>query len=255
LSPFYDAKSQFFKARKEAIAAKIAMKIDLVEQVESLKDSSEWKETMNKIIDLQKKWKEIGAVNTAQGNSLWKQFNSACNYFFARKTKTGNTAETENLASKKAILQKLSAFAENESMEGNLQQELRELMNQWNAIGHVPFKEKDVIYKEYQHLLDVLFARINNHGRQKNLKNFAASVNKQADGNMNELYREREKLMRAYERLSGELKTYENNLGFLSSSSKGASVLVKELERKMSNLKEEINVIAQKVNLIDEKLQ
>ena len=225
----------------------------LCEKAESLKDSTDWRHTTDILVALQKEWKTIGSVPRKYSDSIWARFIAACDFFFANKEKnmaSSKSVEAENLAKKKAIISELSALSESESAD---QKSVRDFIAQWNAIGHVPFKEKDKVYKEYQALLDKLFKKLNVHGAKKNLDNFAANVDKL--DSKHALYQARDKLTRAFDRINNEVKTYNNNLGFLSSSSKGANSLVKDIERKIEKLKEDLQVIASKIKMIDEKLK
>lgn len=251
---FFAEKAEYFQHMKEQLSTNLEQKRALCEKAESLKDSTDWKHTTDQLITLQKEWKKVGPVARKYSDVLWNRFIGACDYFFEQKeknTSSTRSAEAANLDAKKALIEKLKGLIES----GNSQfKELQEVMNEWKNIGHVPFKEKDKIFKEYQGLLDVLFQRVNKQGKKAHMDHFAGKI---ADGHQsqNALYREREKLMRTFEHLKTELKTYENNVGFLSSSSKGGNALVKEMERKIEKIKDDMNTIAQKVDVIDMNLK
>lgn len=251
---FFAEKAEYFQHMKEQLSTNLEQKRALCEKAESLKDSTDWKHTTDQLITLQKEWKKVGPVARKYSDVLWNRFIGACDYFFEQKeknTSSTRSAEAANLDAKKALIEKLKGLIES----GNSQfKELQEVMNEWKNIGHVPFKEKDKIFKEYQGLLDVLFQRVNKQGKKAHMDHFAGKI---ADGHQsqNALYREREKLMRTFEHLKTELKTYENNVGFLSSSSKGGKALVKEMERKIEKIKDDMNTIAQKVDVIDMNLK
>ncbi|MGL4292826.1 MAG: DUF349 domain-containing protein, partial [Bacteroidales bacterium] len=254
---FFAVKSEYFQNMKDQLSVNLEQKRVLCEKAEALKDSTDWKHTTDLLIALQKEWKKIGPVARKHSDILWKRFISACDYFFEQKEKhssNSRSAEQNNLDAKKELIQKLQLMIENKESQFK---DLQDIMSQWKNIGHVPFKEKDKIYKEYQGLLDQLFQRFNKQGRKAQIENFTASMEKLADGNQsqNALYHEREKLMRAFEHLKTELKTYENNVGFLTSSSKSGNVLVKEMERKIEKIKEDMQVIAKKIDVIDENLK
>ncbi len=256
---FFKKKADFYHQVKDDMNANLEKKRALCEKAESLKDSTDWKNTTDQMVSIQKEWKTIGPIPRKYSDSLWHRFIAACDYFFEQKEKANastKSIETENLGAKNAIIEKLNALASSEEVDGK-NKEVRELMNQWNAIGHVPFKEKDKIYKAYQSVLDVLFKKFNMHGSKVHLDSYAANINKLADSGkaQNSLYKEREKLMRTFDHIKNEVKTYENNMGFLSSSSKGGNALVKEMERKIEKLKEDMLMIAKKIDMIDEKLK
>lgn len=256
---FFKKKADYYHEVKEEMASNLEKKRILCEKAESLKESTDWRATGDQMVAIQKEWKTIGPVPRKYSDPLWHRFIAACDYFFEQKEKaTASTKkqETENLAAKNAIIEQLTAMGQSEETEGK-NKEVRELMNQWNAIGHVPFREKDKIYKAYQSALDVLFKKFNMHGNKARLDSFAANVNKMAgsDKAQNTLYREREKLMRTFEHINSEVKTYENNIGFLTSSSKGGNALVKEMERKIEKLKDDMLVIAKKIDMIDENIK
>lgn len=256
---FFKEKAEYFHSMKDQQQQNLEKKKALCEKVEALKDSTDWFHTADQLVAIQKEWKTIGAVPRKYSDVVWKRFIAACDYFFEQKEKhTANTRnqENENLAKKRDILARLHAIAEAPADDAQ-NKEVRDLMNQWNNTGFVPFKEKDKMYKEYQEVLDELFKRLNMKGNKARLDNFAANVSRMADTDKSQhsLYREREKLMRNFEHIKSEVKTYENNMGFLNLSSKGGSGLIKEMERKVEKLKEEMLMIAEKIDLIDEKLK
>ena len=253
---FFARKAEYFKAVKERMAANLEKKKALCEKAEALKDSTDWKATTDIYVALQKEWKTIGPVAKKHSDAIWKRFVSACDYFFAQKNSqlaSTRQAEQENLEKKREIIARLKAIDESVEPDEAIKT-VRELMAQWNTIGYVPFKEKDKIYKEYQAQLDILFARLNMNETRNRLSNFSATVQQMADGNHDKLYRERERLLRMYDQKKTELQTYENNVGFLNISSKKSSGLLKEMERKMQKIREEMPLIEQKVQPIDKNL-
>lgn len=253
---FFAKKAEYFKVVKERMAENLEKKKALCEKAEALKDSTDWKATADILVALQKEWKTIGPVAKKHSDAIWKRFVTACDYFFAQKNEqlvSTRQVEQENLENKRGIIAKLKEI--DESMDSTEAVKIvRDLMAQWNSIGHVPFKEKDKIYKEYQSLLDTLFSRLNMNENRNRLSNFSATVQQMADTNHDKLYRERERLLRMYEQKKGELKTYENNIGFLNISSKKSGGLLKEMERKMQKIREDMQLIEQKVQLIDRNL-
>ncbi len=254
---FFKKKGEFFKSLKEGMNTNLEKKKELCEKAEALKDSTDWKETADVLTKLQKEWKTIGPVSKKHSDMIWKRFISACDYFFDQKNKATSSqrsVEGENLDKKKEIIAKLAAIDESVPAE-EADKQMRELMKEWNSIGHVPFKDKDKIYKQYHKFIDQLFERLNVNASNRKLSNFKTTVSNLQSGGGQPLYREREKLVRAYENLKNELQTYENNLGFLSSSSKKGNSLLTELNRKVEKLKADIELVLQKIKLIDESIK
>lgn len=255
---FFKKKGEFFKTIKEGMNANLEKKRALCEQAEALKDSTDWKTTADALTKIQREWKTIGPVPKKYSDAIWKRFIGACDYFFEQKgkaTSSQRSVEVENLEKKKAIIEKLTNFDETlDAEEAN--KEIRELMNEWNNIGHVPFKEKDKIYKQFHALIDKQFDRLNISASNRKLDNFKSSISNYGNdrGSANSLYREREKLVRTYENMKNEIQTYENNLGFLTSSSKKGNSLVTEITRKVEKLKADLELVAQKIKVVDESL-
>lgn len=253
---FFTEKAAFFKRLKEEQAQNLAKKTELCEKAEALKDSTDWKATADKLMQIQKEWKTIGAVPKKHSESLWQRFIGACDYFFEQKGK--NTAsqrgeEKENLQKKEQVIEKLKALLESDEEE-NKQDAVRELMKEWNEIGFVPFKEKDKIYKAYHETVDQLFKALNMSAARRRLDNFKNNLKNDAKEGGQGLSRERERLVRAYENKRSEIKTYENNLGFLTCSSKKGSSLLNEMNKKMEKLKDELNLIGEKIAAIDKEM-
>ena len=249
---FFRRKAEHFKSLKGNMNVNLEKKKQMCEKAEALKDSTDWKTTAETLTKLQKEWKEIGPVAKKYSEPIWKRFVSACDYFFEQKSKAESahrSTEQENLEKKKAIIEKLNIINEEDSSEknGNV---IRDLMKEWNNIGHVPFKEKDKIYKQYRSIVDNLFKKQNLSASKKKLSNFKSTINKETN-----LFREREKLVRAYENMKNEIKTYENNIGFLTSSSKKGNSLVSEMNRKIEKLKADLELITQKIAVIDESIK
>lgn len=254
---FFTEKGAFFKRLKEEQAQNLAQKTELCEKAEALKDSTDWKATADKLMQIQKEWKTIGAVPKKHSESLWQRFIGACDYFFEQKGK--NTAsqrgeEKENLQKKEQVIEKLKALLESEEDE-NKQETVKALMKEWNEIGFVPFKEKDKIYKAYHETVDQLFKALNMSAARRRLDNFKNNLKNEAKEGGQGLSRERERLVRAYENKRSEIKTYENNLGFLTCSSKKGSSLLNEMNKKMEKLKDELNLIGEKIAAIDKEIK
>ena len=254
---FFKKKGEFFKLLKEGMNANLEKKKALCEKAESLKDSTEWKETAEILTKLQKEWKTIGPVSKKYSDAVWKRFITACDYFFEQKgkaTSSQRSVEQENLEKKKAIIARLTAIDETTDAD-EASKEVRELMKEWNGIGHVPFKEKDRLYKQYHGLIDQLFDRFNISASNKKLSNFKSSIGNIQSGGSQSLYREREKLVRTYENMKNELQTYENHLGFLTTSSKKGNSLLTEINRKVEKLKSDLELVLQKIKVIDESIK
>lgn len=245
---FFHRKAAFYKSIKENMAKNLEKKRELCEKAEALKESTDWKATAELLTQLQKEWKNIGPVSKKHSDSIWKRFIEACDYFFEQKNKATSSQrsiEMENLAKKENIIQQLTELQESSNQEETTEK-IRQLTKEWNEVGFVPFKDKDRIYKTYHALID----KFNLSAAEKKLSNFKSSLNKETN-----LYREREKLMRTYEGLKNDIHTYENNLGFLSSSSKKGNNLVTDITRKIERLKADLDLVTKKIAAIDETLR
>ncbi len=249
---FFGRKGEYFKAIKETFAANVEKKKALVEQAQALKDSTDWKSTTDKLINLQKEWKTIGMVPKKIGDQLWNDFLTACNTFFeARNAATAGTRneERDNLAKKRDIIEQLKQLAEEAG--DNLQAKVQELVDEYATIGHVPFKEKDKIFKEYHTILDKLYNDLNISTARRKLDSFKSNLKNMAERGANVLDNERARLLRRYDQLRQDINTYENNLGFLNASSKKGNTLIEEMNRKVQKLKDEVELIKQKIKAID----
>ena len=254
---FFRKKGEFFKSLKEGMNENLEKKRALCEKAEALKDSTDWKATADELTKLQKEWKTIGPVAKKYSDAVWKRFISACDYFFEQKNKATSSqrsVEQENLEKKKAIIEKLNAIDDQMDTEGATQL-VRDLMKEWNGVGHVPFKEKDRIYKQYHSQIDKLFERFNISASNKKLSNFKSTISSIQEGSPQALYREREKLVRAFDNMKNELQTYENNLGFLTTSSKKGNSLLTEINRKVEKLKADIELVKEKIKVVDENIK
>ncbi|MBQ2978972.1 MAG: DUF349 domain-containing protein [Bacteroidaceae bacterium] len=253
---FFATKAEYFKNAKESMNINLEKKRALCEKAEALKDSTDWKATTDILVALQKEWKQIGPVAKKHSDSVWKRFNEACDYFFEQKKKalsSNREIENANLQAKLEVINTLKAIDESIDDE-TARAKMKEAIAQWNSIGHVPFRDKDKLYKEYQKALDLLYSRFNKNRNRSRMANFSNSLQELEEGGTDKLYREREKLARSYEMKKNEIQTYENNKGFLSLSSSRAESLVQELDRKIKKLHDEMELIVQKINMIDEKL-
>jgi uncharacterized phage infection (PIP) family protein YhgE len=249
---FFGRKAEYFRTLKENFKENAEKKRALIEKAKALQDSTEWKSTSDKLINLQKEWKTIGMVPKKLGDQLWEEFLGACNKFFeARKAAGAGTRsdERENLEKKRDVIERLKAVAE-EAGEG-LQEKVQQLVEEYQAVGHVPFKEKDKLYEEYHAVLDKLYKELNISVAKRRLTKFKDNLKQVAERGENALDSERARLMRQYEQLKQEVQTYENNLGFLNASSKKGNSLIDEMNRKVQKLKDEVQLVREKIKAID----
>ena len=249
---FFGRKTQFFKAIKAQMAENADKKRALVEKAKALQDSTEWKSTSDKLIALQKEWKTIGQVPKRLGDQLWTEFLGACNKFFDARNAANagvHNEERTNLDKKKAVIEKLKAVLE--AAADDAQQQVQQLVEEYNAVGHVPYKEKDKVYEEYHAVLDKIYKQLNVSSARRRLNNFKNNLKNVAKRGEDALDTERGRLMRRYEQLKQEVQTYENNLGFLNVSSKKGNSLIDEMNRKVQKLRDDMELVKQKIKAID----
>lgn len=254
---FFQQKSEFFKSLKSDLNENFEKKKELADKAESLKESTDWKVTSDILITLQKEWKTIGAVPKKYSEELWRKFIGACDHFFEQKNQNSSSQrsqENENLVRKKEIIEKIRNLDVSLDSEEALTQ-LRALAKEFSEAGHVPFREKDAVYKEYHAELDKQFDRLNIDKTNRRLTSYKESLRNISESGKSKLFRERDKLYKTYEILKSEIQTYENNIGFLSASSKGANTLISEMERKIEKLKDDLELIAKKIEAVDENLK
>lgn len=249
---FFARKAEYFKVLKDSFKDNAEKKRALVEKANALKDSTDWKSTSDKLILLQKEWKTIGVVPKKLGDQLWEEFLAACNHFFEARNAANagqRNEEHSNLEKKRSIIEQLKTVAA-EAGE-NIQETVQKLVAEYNAVGHVPFKEKDKLYKEYHEVLDKLYKEMNVNVAKRRLNNFKNKIKNVAEQGENALDNERARLMRQYDALKSEIQTYENNLGFLNASSKKGNSLIDEMNRKVQKLKDDFNLVREKIKAID----
>ena len=249
---FFGRKSAYFTQMKKEFTENAEKKKALVEKAQALKDSTEWKATSDKLIALQKEWKTIGMVPKKYGDQLWNDFLAACNHFFEARNAANAGARNEehaNLDKKKAVVDKLKALLENPV--DDTQAEVRKLTEEYNSIGHVPYKEKDKIFNEYHEVLDKIFKELNISTARRRLNNFKINLKNVAKRGEDALDNERGRLLRRFDQLRSEITTYENNLGFLNAASKKGNSLVEEMNRKVQKLKDDLELVKQKIKAID----
>ena len=249
---FFGRKAEYFKTLKETFKANADKKRALVEKAKALQDSTEWRSTSDKLIALQKEWKTIGMTPKKVGDQLWEEFIGACNHFFEARNAANHGQRSEehaNLAKKREVIEKLKAITA-ETVD-NVQEAVQKLVEEYNAIGHVPYKEKDKVYNEYRAALDRIYKELNVSVAQRRLSNFKNKLKSVAEQGEGALDNERARLMRQYEALRSEVQTYENNLGFLNAKSKSGNSLVDEMNRKVQKLKDDMNLLREKIKAID----
>lgn len=253
---FFAAKAEFFRGMKDTLSRNLEKKIALCERAEALKDSTEWRKTADELAALQKEWKTIGAVAKKHSDQVWRRFLAACDYFFEQKKKNNSgTRRTEraNLEQKNEIIDKLKALDLEALGRENAIKAVKDLQAEWQSVGHVPFSEKDNIYEAYRAVVNELYQKLDISQRGSRMASFENTIN-EIGNDENRLYRERERLMRVYEQRRSELQTYENNMGFLSAKSKNAGSMLKDMERRMQRLKDDIADLEKKIAVIDSKL-
>ena len=253
---FFTEKAACFKRLKEERASNLAKKTALCEQAEALKDSTDWKATADKLVQIQKEWKTIGSIPKKYSETLWQRFVGACDYFFEQKNKNSasqRNEEKENLRKKEEIIGKLKALLTDETDE-NKQDTVKDLMKEWNDTGYVPFRDKDRVYKAYHEAIDEIFKALNLSAARRRLDSFKSNLKNEMKEGGQGVSRERERLMRAYEAKRNEIKTYENNLGFLTCSSKKGSSLLDEMKKKVEKLKDDLNLLGEKISAIDKEM-
>ncbi len=249
---FFGKKAEFFKNMKEQYGINIEKKQKLIEKAKELAESTDWKKTGDKLINLQKEWKNSGMVPRKQGDALWQEFIGACNKFFEARNKLNAGTRNEehaNLTKKREILEQLKQLLG--STSNDVQKQLQALQNQYNAVGHVPFKEKDKLYNEYHEVVDKLYKELHLSNAKRHFDNFKNNLKNVAKDGSDILGNERSKLLRRYDQLRSEITTYENNLGFLNAASKKGNNLVEEMNRKVEKLKTDLDMVKQKIKAID----
>lgn len=251
---FFNKKAEFFKGLKDTYSANLEKKQQLVNKAKELADSTDWKKTGDKFIALQKEWKKVGTVPHKQGELLWKEFLDTCNKFFEARNKQNAGSRSEehaNLDKKRNIIAQLKELVVAEISDNDFQKKLKDLAKQYCAIGHVPFKEKDKVYKEYHEAIDAAYEKLHATNAKRHFDNFKNNLKNVAKEGGNALGNERGKLLRRYDQLRSEITTYENNLGFFNTASKKGNSLVEEMNRKIEKLKADLEMVKQKIKAID----
>ena len=249
---FFGRKSEFFKEMKQAYAANIEKKKALVEKAQALADSTDWKVTSDKLINLQKEWKTIGVVPNKIGDQLWHDFLNACNKFFEARNAANAGArneERENLEKKRSIIEQIKALVADAA--NATREKVQALTDEYNKVGHVPYKEKDALYAAYHEALDAIYKELNISNKRRRLDDFKSNIRNMAKRGEDAIDNERGRLTRRFEQLKQEIQTYENNLGFLNASSKKGNSLIDEMNRKVQKLRDDLELVRQKIKAID----
>ncbi|MCM1110065.1 MAG: DUF349 domain-containing protein [Clostridium sp.] len=254
---FFAAKSEFYRETKEEFARNLALKTELCEQAEALSDSTDWRKTTDRILELQKRWREIGSVGRRHSDAIWKRFQKACDHFFDEKKKNTNDtrhAEQANLKAKRDLIEQLRALDADalEVTDQEVLAKVREAQAAWKEIGHVPFRDKEKVYDQFRAAVDALYARYDLRGQRSRMNSFVENLS-EISGDRSMVSRERDRLLRTYEQRKSELQTYENNLGFLTSKSQSGNSMVREMERRVQRLKDDIAELAEKIKKVDEQ--
>ncbi len=256
---FFKGKNAYYESIRGELEENLKKKLELCERVEEMKDSQNWKETTSDMIAIQREWKEIGMVPRRESSRIWKRFITACDYFFDQKklhTKSIRQEEAENLKLKKEVTEKIKNIDTTLSTEEAVEK-LKELMDEWHSIGFVPFKDKDTAHNEFTEATDAQYTRLKLDRSERKLDSFKSNISEmtKSDRSRGQIYHERDKLIRQHERMKAELQTYENNIGFLTTSSKKGSVLLDNMNSKIDKIKAELELIAKKVDAINENIQ
>lgn len=249
---FFEAKTAYFQKVRDEFSANLEKKTALCEKAEALKGTDDIRQATAEIVKLQAEWKKIGSVPRKQSDAIWQRFTQACNYFFDERKKQNKERrheENENLEKKRAIIAKLNELPK-DGDRSEVIGKVKELQAEWNEIGFVPFKLKDKVFAEYREVCDALYGAYNSRESRARMDNFHARVNS-LKGDGQKIDRERDRLVRALDSRRNELQTIENNMGFFSVKSSQGNSMMKEMERKISRLKDDIKEIEQKIAVID----
>ena len=234
---FYGRKRDFYNDYKDSINVNLEKKIAICEEAEALKTSTDWKKTADRYIALQKEWKEIGAVPRKKSEQLWKRFRAACDEFFAERDKNAKPENDfyGNLKAKQRLVEEIKAYeltgtdADAEAMKA--------FQSRWNEIGFVPFKEKDKIAQAYKEAVQTKFPSNGRNARR------GRSGKPQLS--------EKDRLIQKYHALEQDIVTYENNIGFFAMS-KNSEPLIKQMQERIAQAKEELNALAEQVKALNE---
>lgn len=254
---FFASKSEHFRAMRESQAENLAKKVALCEKAEQLKDSTDWKKTADAFVELQKQWKAVGAVDRRQSDAVWQRFQAAADYFFDQRKKNASTqrkTEQAALKQKLAVIEELKKISLEPSDREMSVARYRELQSEWSKIGHVPYRDKERIYEAYRKEANRVYEALDMNQHRSGMASFASDIESMGD-DKNRLFRERERIARALEQKRAEMKTYQNNLGFFNVKSTSGNSLMRDMERRMRRINDDVVALEEKLELIDSKLK
>ncbi|OFY68650.1 MAG: hypothetical protein A2Y71_02985 [Bacteroidetes bacterium RBG_13_42_15] len=252
---FFNKKREFYNQTKQLLDDNLQLKTDLCIQAEALSESTEWKKTTEELIALQKRWKEIGPVPHKNSDKIWKRFRSACDRFFELKMKhfaSMDNSYESNLKKKDELIEKIKSFSPSSDVEENLKM-LKEFQREWANIGFVPYEAKDEIQNKYRQAINQKFDDLKIDEDKKDLLKFRTKLdNLHAKSNFDyRMNQEREKFVAKLKQLENDIVLWENNIGFFAKS-KNADTMIKEVQNKISTAKRKIEVLTEKIKMIDE---
>lgn len=254
---FFAAKSDHFRAMRESQAENLAKKVALCEKAEALKDSTDWKKTADAFVELQKQWKTIGAVDRKQSDAVWQRFQAAADYFFDQRKKNASTqrkTEQAALKQKLAVIEELKKISLEPADRDASIARYRELQGEWSKIGHVPYRDKERVYEAYRKEANRVYEALDMNQHRSGMASFASGIESMGD-DKNRLFRERERIARALEQKRAEMKTYQNNLCFFNVKSTNGNSLMRDMERRMKRINDDVVSLEEKLGLIDSKLK
>ncbi len=254
---FFEKKRSFFAENKETQVRNLQLKTELCMKAEALQESTDWKDTSEMLIRLQKEWKEIGPVPKKYSEKIWKRFRKACDTFFTRKSEYfagRDTSYEDNLKAKLAILDELEAFEPGEDLREGFEQ-LKEIQKRWTEIGYVPFNRKEEIARRYKEVLNRQFDKLKLDDEDKNILRYRSKVDsaKSNPRAARKVRGEREKFYSKIKQLESDIVLWENNIGFFAKSA-NADSMIREVEEKITEAKRNIKILEEKVKLIDNSM-
>jgi len=254
---FFEKKRAFFAESKEVQVKNLQLKTELCLKAEALQESTDWKETSDILIRLQKEWKETGPVPKKYSEKVWKRFRKACDSFFTSKSEYfagRDTSYEDNLSAKLAILAELDAFDAGEDPKAAFEL-LKDIQKRWTEIGYVPFNKKEEIARKYKEALNIQFDKLKLNDEDKNILKYRSKVDNARSNprTARKVRNEREKFYSKIKQLEGDIVLWENNIGFFAKS-RNADTMIKEVEEKIAEARRNIKMLEEKVRLIDKTM-
>ena len=243
---FFTRKREYYSQFKDSMNENMEKKLSLIEQAEALKDSKEWKKTTEALIALQKQWKEIGAVPRKKSEQLWKRFRAACDEFFNERDKNAKPENDfyGNLKAKKALVEEINEYALSGDAAAD-REAARAFADRWQGIGFVPFKEKDAIQASYTEAMKAKFPDFSPRGPRQ------GGGNAGRGGGSRKPLSEKDRLVQQYNKLQQDIDTYENNIGFFSTS-KNSAPLIQKMQERIDAAKQELKDLEAKIRKAEE---